>query len=351
MVRVGIIGLGRMGMLHLMNCLKLDDVEVVAAADSSKKALNKAKALKVNNLYTDYHDIFNHPSDLDAVVLSLPNFMHFESIKLALEAGLNVFAEKPLATSVDDCREIVRLVGKSGKQLMVGHAMRFVEALATMKERLDKGRIGDLEVATIEEIINGPFSHPRVPAPVSDWWFDPKKSGGGALLDVGYHMIDLFRFFAGDAEVVFSHLNYRLNLPVEDGAILVLRSASSVKGIINVGWYQQTVFPKYNFRAILHGTAGYLSSEDLVPHNLYLHAVKEGGKNILRRIVGRKIRFLYYTYYYESFYKEMVHFFDCIRNDSTPMVSAQDGLKTVEIIQAAYDRFRSKSSIKHEDVV
>lgn len=351
MVRVAIIGLGRMGMLHLMNCLKLDGVEVVAAADSSKKNLNKAKALKIKNVYADYHDIFNHPSDLDAVVLSLPNFMHFESIKLALEAGLNVFAEKPLATSVEDCREIVRLVEKSGKQLMVGHAMRFVEALAMMKERLDKGHIGDLEVATIEEIINGPFSHPRVPAPVSDWWFDPKKSGGGALLDVGYHMIDLFRFFAGDAEVEFSYLNYKLNLPVEDGAILVLRSASSVKGIINVGWYQQTVFPKYNFRTILHGTAGYLSSEDLVPHNLYLHAVKEGSKNILRRLAGRKIRFLYYTYYYESFYKEMVHFFDCIRNDSTPVVSAQDGLKTVEIIQAAYDKFRSESSVKYEDVV
>jgi predicted dehydrogenase len=343
MIKVGIIGLGRMGMLHLMDCLKMDGVEVVAAADSSKKSLDKAKALHVDRLYSDYHDLLNHPSDLDAVVLSLPNFMHFESIQLALEAGLNVFAEKPLATSVGDCHEIVGLVEKSGKKLMVGHAMRFVEALETMKEKLDGGQIGDLEVATIEEIINGPFAHPRVPVPVSDWWFDPKKSGGGALLDVGYHMVDLFRFFAGEADVVFSHLNYKLNLPVEDGAILVLRSASSVKGIINVGWYQKTVFPQYNFRVILHGVAGYLSSEDLVPHNLYLHAVKEGTKNILRRIARRKIQFLSYTYYYEPFYKELEHFFDCIKNDSTPSVSAQDGLKTVEIIQAAYEKFKQTS--------
>jgi predicted dehydrogenase len=342
MIKVGIIGLGRMGMLHLMDCLKMEGVEVVAAADSSKKSLDKARALHVDRLYSDYHDLLNHPSGLDVVVLSMPNFMHFESIQLALEAGLNVFAEKPLATSVGDCREIVRLVEKSGKKLTVGHVMRFVEALETMKERLDRGQIGDLEVATIEEIINGPFAHPRVPVPVSDWWFDPKKSGGGALLDVGYHMIDLFRFFAGDAEVVFSHLNYKLNLPVEDGAILVLRSASSVKGIINVGWYQKTVFPQYNFRAILHGVAGYLSSEDLVPHNLYLYAVKEGSKNILRKIARRKTRFLSYTYWYEPFYKELEHFFDCIKNDSTPSVSAQDGLKTVEIIQAAYEKFKQK---------
>jgi len=336
MIRVGVIGLGRMGMLHLMNCLKMDGVKVVAAADSSKKALNKAKSLHIDGLYTDYHDLLNHPSGLDAVVLSLPNFMHFESIRLALEAGLNVFAEKPLAASVEECREVVKLVGKSGRKLMVGHAVRFMEVVEKMKQNMEKGIVGDVEVATIEEVINGPFAHPRVPAPVADWWFDPKKSGGGALLDVGYHMIDLFRFFCGESEVMYSHLIHRYNLPIEDGAIVILRSASSTKGIINVGWYQQTIFPKYNFRVILHGTAGYLSSDSFVPHNLYSHAVKEGVKNIARRIVGKKIRYLSYTYYYESFYKELVEFYNCIKNDCDPPVTAVDGLKTVEIIQSAY---------------
>jgi len=340
MLRVGVVGLGRMGMLHLMNCMKMDGVKVVAAADSSKKNLNKAKSLGIEKIYSDYHDLFSHPSELDVVVLSLPNFMHFESVKLSLEAGFNVFAEKPLATSIEDCREIVRLVDESGKKLMVGHVMRFVEALEKMKARMDSGLIGDLEVATIEEIVNGPFAHPRVPAPVSDWWFDPQKSGGGALLDIGYHMIDLYRFFAGDADVHFAHLNHRMNLPVEDGAILMLKSRdSSTKGIINVGWYQQTVFPKYNFRTILHGTAGYMSSEDLVPHNLYTHAVKEGMKNVFRRVTGQKIRFLFYTYYYESFYRELEHFVDCVKNDSEPRVTASDGLKTVEIIETTYKRF------------
>jgi predicted dehydrogenase len=340
-INVGVIGLGRMGMLHLMNCLKIDDVNVKAVADSSKKELKKARSLGVDRLYTDYHDLLVHSSDFDAVVLSLPNFMHFESVQLALEGGLNVFAEKPLATSVEECREIVRLAKRSGRKVMVGHAMRFVDAIQTMKERMDKGFIGDLEVATFEEIINGPFAHPRVPAPVSDWWFDPKKSGGGALLDVGYHMIDLYRFFAGDAELTFSYLNYRLNLPVEDGAILMLRSPhSSAKGIINIGWYQQTIFPKYDFRVLLHGTAGYLSSDDFVPSNLYLHAAKQGAKNILKRIIGRKIRFLAYTYYYESFYRELVHFVDCIKSDVEPLVTATDGLKTVELIHAAYEKSR-----------
>jgi predicted dehydrogenase len=340
-IKVGVIGLGRMGMLHLMNCMKIDGIRVAAAADFSKKALNKAKSLGVQRVYTDYHDLLNDASAIDAAIISLPNFLHFESIKLSLEAGVNVFTEKPMARNVEECREIVKLVEKSGRKFMVGHCVRFVDAIKRMKENLDKGIIGSLEVATIEEVINGPFSHPRVPAPVSDWWFDPKKSGGGVLLDIGYHMIDLFRFFAGDSKVVFSCLDHKFNLPVEDGAIMILRSSnSSAKGIINVGWYQQTIFPKYNFRVILHGNAGYFSSDDLVPHNLYIHAVKEGTKNLLRRIIGKKIHPLSYTYYYESFYKELAHFFYCVKNDSDPLVSAMDGLKTVELIQEAYEKFR-----------
>lgn len=336
MIRVGVIGLGRMGMLHLINCKKIDGVQVVCVADSSKKSLAKAKMLGIDSVYSDYHELLNHPAKLDAVILSLPNFMHFESIRIALEAGLDVFAEKPMAISVKDCREIVRLVGKSGRKLMVGHAARYMEVVEKMKEIMDTGVIGDVEVATIEEVMNGPFAHPRVPAPVADWWFDSKKAGGGALLDIGYHMIDLFRLFAGDPEVMYSHLIHRYNLPVEDGAILVLKSKSSTKGIVHVGWYQQTIFPKFNFRVLLHGTSGYLSSDSFVPHSLYSHAVKEGVKNVARRIVGKKIRYLYYTYYYESFYKEMVSFFDCIRKDSEPPISAVDGLRTVEIIEQAY---------------
>ncbi len=337
MIKVGVVGLGRMGMLHLMNCSRIEGINVVAAADFSKKALKKAGSLGVKNLYEDYHDLLNHSSGIDAVVISLPNFLHFESIQLALEAGLNVFAEKPLANTVEECREIVKSVQKNGVKFMVGHVMRFTEAIQKMKETVDRGIIGNIEVVTLEEVINGPFAHPRAPAPVSDWWFDPKKSGGGALIDIGYHMIDLFRFFAGDSRVIFSCLNYKFDLPVEDGAIVILRSSdSSSKGIVNVGWYQQTIFPKYNFRTILHGAAGYISSEDLVPHNLYLHAAKEGAKNILRRAVGKKIRPLYYTYHYESFYKELLHFFDCLKNDFDPSISATDGLKTIELIQEAY---------------
>lgn len=338
MVNVGVIGLGHMGRLHLMNCLHVDDTKVIAVADSSKKALSKAQSLGVKNLYSDYHDLLKNFQNMDAVIISLPNFLHLDSVELALEAGLNVFVEKPLANTSEECRQIVGLVEKSGRKLMVGHCMRFVEAVEKMKATLGKGRIGDLEVVTIEELLNGPFSHGAVPTPVPEWWFDPKKTGGGVLIDLGYHLIDLFRFFVGDdCKILYSCLDHKFNLAIEDGAILILSSShSSTKGIINTGWYQKSVFPQYNFRLILHGNAGYLSSDDLVPKNIYFHAVKEGTKNVMRRVAGRKIKPLSYSYYYESYYKELRHFIECIKSDSVPSVSAVDGLKTVELIEEAY---------------
>jgi predicted dehydrogenase len=339
MIKVAVAGLGRQGMLHLMNCFHVDDVQVVAAADMSKKARNKAKSLGVKNVYEEYEKMLKSHSDLDAVILAMPNFLHLSSIQLALEAGLNVFTEKPLANTASECQQIVNLTRKSGRKLMVGHNCRFYDLSEKMKQQLNYGSIGDVEVVTAEEVINGPFAHPYVPTPVSEWWFDPKKAGGGVLLDIGYHMIDLFRFFAGEARVLHAYLGHRLNLPIEDTAIILLQSISSnAKGIINVGWYERTIFPRFDFRIILHGNAGYLSSEDLVPRNIYTHAVRVGMKNILKRVVGRKITPLSYTYFYESYYKELKHFFDCVRTGSEPSVSAEDGLRTIETIEEAYQK-------------
>jgi len=61
-----------------------------------------------------------------------------------------------------------------------------------VKKMFDEGRVGDVVLATSELIMDGPFSHPLVPKPVPEWWFDKEKTGGGALLDLGYHLVDLF---------------------------------------------------------------------------------------------------------------------------------------------------------------
>jgi len=342
-LNVGIIGLGHMGLLHFMNCYKLNYVNVVAVADKSKRALNKANNRGVKHQYKDYREMLSERLDLDAVIISLPNFLHFDSILLALESGINVFVEKPMANTVDECQKISKNVKKSGRKLMVGHNYRYYDHIEKMKETLDVGKLGKLEVFTSELVINGPFSHPAVPKPVPEWWFDPGKTGGGVVHDLGYHLIDLFRFFQGEAKVLYSNLDHKMNFPMEDGAIIVLQALDSeTKGILNMGWYQKTIFPRFNFRTILHGDSGYLSSSELIPRNLYMHAAKIGIKNFLKKISGQTITPLSYTYYYDSYYKILDHFLSCIKEDADTDITVEDGLKTVKLIKEVYDNSHIK---------
>lgn len=345
MLRIGIVGLGKIGMLHLANAARFDNVKIIAAADNSKSCLHKAQLLGVRNLYLDFHDLINANANLDAVIVSLPNFLHLESVELALEKGINVFVEKPLARTTEECKRILHSVEKSGKKLMIGHCLRFLDITERMKEQAEKGHIGNLEVMTLESIASGPFSHGVIPKPVSEWWFDPQKVGGGALLDIGYHMIDLFRYFAGDCQLLSAHLGYKYNLSLEDSAIAIIQSRNSLtKGIIHVGWYEQLTFPQSDFRVILHGDYSNISSEQYSPKNIYTYAMKEGVKNLFRKVSGKKIKPLAYAYFLEGFNRELMHFLDCLENDLDPSVSAKDGLKTIEVIEEAYRQSKNRKN-------
>lgn len=111
-------------------------LKVKAVADSSKKSLKKAQSLGVEKLYTDYHELLAHSSEMDAIIISLPNFLHFESVKLSLENGLNIFVEKPMANTVKECPEVVKFMKKSGRILMVGHCMRFIEVVENLEVKM-----------------------------------------------------------------------------------------------------------------------------------------------------------------------------------------------------------------------
>ena len=338
LIKVGIIGLGHMGLLHLRNTRFIEGIQVVAAADKSKKGLIEAKRYGIRNLFKDYNDLLKI-ADLDAVIVSLPNFLHETSIVHAAEKGLHIFVEKPLARTSLECEKIKRAVQRNDVKLFVGHNYRYFDHVIKLKTELDKGTIGEVEIANLEHFVNGPFAHPLEPVPVRDWWLDVKLSGGGVLLDQGYHLIDLFRWFFPDPELLYVHLGYRYNLDIEDSATIVLKSRrKSTIGTISVGWFQKMVFPQFNFRINLHGTTRFLSTDHFAPKNLYFHAGKEALRNILFKIIGRKINPLSYTYYYSSYFKELQHFFESIKGDANPnhLVTVNDGLETVKVIEESY---------------
>ena len=117
-VNLGIIGLGYKGKTHLQNALQLEGTRVIGVADTSEQALSYAKKIGVRNVYKNYEDLVKN-NQLDAVVISLPNFLHLESAIKAAEAGKDILMEKPLARNVKEGEKILSSVENNGVRLMI----------------------------------------------------------------------------------------------------------------------------------------------------------------------------------------------------------------------------------------
>jgi len=335
LLRVGVAGLGRMGKLHFLNALHNKDVDVVAVADARRSNQKAAEKYDVK-IYGDYKKLIES-EDLDAIILSLPNFLKKESVVYAAEKDLAIFVDKPLARNFDEAKEIVKIARMQNVPLMVGVNYRYFDSVQKVRNFVNAGKVGDIVIATSELIMDGPFSHPFVPRPIPEWWLDKEKAGGGALLDLGYHLIDLFNWMFGNMETEFSALGYRSGLSIEDSAIVVLRlPKTDTRCTINVGWFSKMIFPNFNFRINLHGTVGYVSTDHFAPKNLYFYAAKEGIVNLFRKISGRKIHYLSYTYYYASFAEILNQFFEAIKNDVKLPVSLEEQVAVMKTIESVY---------------
>jgi len=341
-MNIGFVGLGKMGTLHLRNSRFVDGTKAIAAADCLEKNLKKARSMGINRLYTDYKVMFNK-ENLHAVVLSLPNFLHAEVAIAAAEEGINIFIDKPLGRTVDECNAIIKAARANNIKLTVGHNYRYFECIKRIKEVYESGSLGNIESVSLDLIMDGPFSHPLEPRHVPDWWFSKELSGGGALLDLGSHLIDLFNWFFPDVEVLYSSQDYKYNLDIEDSAIVILKSnKTGTKGIVNVGWYMKSVFPSFNFRMNVHGTAGFISTDNFSPSNLMIHAIKASTINFVKKVIRRKINPLEYTYYYNSFYNVLDEFCYSVKRDTVPPIPPEDGMETLSIIEDAY-KFAKRS--------
>ncbi len=334
-VKIGMVGLGHMGQLHMLNAMRVDGVKVVAAADKDKKSRAYAERFHVRT-YDDYTKLIDS-EELDAVIVSLPNFLKKDGVFYASERGLDVFLDKPFSRGFAEAEAIMNKAQHNGTRLMVGVNYRYFPCVQKLKAKLDSGQLGDTVIATSELVLNGPISHGAVPVPVPEWWLNKDLAGGGALLDLGYHLVDLLTWMLGDFTVSFSQLGHKMNLPVEDAGTVVLHSKDcDLDCIVNVGWFSKSIFPDFNFRLNLHGTVGFDSTDRYIPADAKMNAFKEGVKNIARRITFQKPNYLSYTYYYESFYTIMRLFFDSLKNGSEFPVSLPQQLDVVRIIESAY---------------
>jgi UDP-N-acetylglucosamine 3-dehydrogenase len=314
-----LIGLGFIGKFHLRNCLKLESANLAAVADISNRALKLAKKMGVKQTFTDYQQLLKQPN-IDAVIISLPTSLHEPCAISAAEEGKHIFLEKPLARNLEEGKKIISAAMKNNVKLMIGYPLRFSPVFCDLKRKLESGVLGDIQIAHAVDIASGPFFHrgeSSVPSPVPEWWFKKELTGGGALMDLGSHMINLTRSYFGEVTNIKTRLGYRFNLDFEDHASCIVNFASGTTAIINVGWFSQKAAIGVELFGTVEHASGYIYSPNKVITAIQL-------------LLGRTSKFLV------SYMEEVSYFVRCINENSQPSPSGEDALKDLEAITQAY---------------
>jgi predicted dehydrogenase len=318
-VNLGIIGLGYIGQIHLRHSLKLQNARVAAVADVSPKALEQAKTYGVKKTYTDYVELLKDP-EVDAVLISLPTHLHLKCTQAVAEAHKAIFLEKPIATNIGEAKEIISYAQNNNVKLMMGYPLRFNKEFERVKADLDNGLIGDVENAHATYISSGPFFHRAEgysPVPVPEWWFNSQSTGGGVLIDLGCHVINLMRWFFGEITDVKSAFGHRYNMNFEDSAMCLAKFESGTTGLINVGWFSQ----EYLLRIDLLGSVKNVSATHMPPSQI----------GTAYQMLTKGI-----STFFMPHLAELQHFVDCVVGDKTPFSSGLDGLHDLEAISKAY---------------
>ncbi len=183
-LRIGVVGAG-IGRFHLKGYKALPaEVEIVAMCDANPAKLNEvADAYNVPQRYTDFNELFTS-GEIEAVSLGLPNHLHAPASVAALEAGLHVLCEKPLAESVASGQQIVEAVARAKGKFMICFNRRYRLDVRWLKQVLDQGLLG-----RIYQVKAGWVRETGIPG-WGGWFLDKTKSGGGPLIDLGVHMLD-----------------------------------------------------------------------------------------------------------------------------------------------------------------
>jgi predicted dehydrogenase len=318
-IDLGIIGLGYVGSTHLRHSLKLTNARVAAVSDMSKKALQKAKDAGVKKTYTDYKDLLRDP-EIDAVIIALPTHLHLQCAKDAAEAKKQIFLEKPIARNVEEAKEIVLASRRNSVKLMVGYPLRFLTNFQILKQQIRTGAFGEIELAHATYVSSGPFFHRAegyAPVSVPEWWFNKDLTGGGVLVDLGSHIINLARWYFGEITDIKSNLGYRFNMDLEDSAVCLAKFKSGIRAVITLGWFSQ----KNNLELKLFGT---------VDHTSVQQRIQSRFKSAIQMLTVGTSKF------FQPHFAELQYFAKCLNEDTSPSPTGEDALKDLEAISLAY---------------
>lgn len=329
-VKVAVIGAGRAGMIHATTFRRhVDGAELVGLSDPNRETVEASgRELGVENLFTDHRHLLELPG-LDAVVVVTPTKFHHGIVLDAVAAGKHVLCEKPMAMTVAECADMNAAAAAAGVKLQIGFMRRFDAGFQRAKQLIGEGRIGD--VVTVKSMTHGP----SVPHP---WMYDLAASNG-PLAEVSSHDIDTIRWLCG-SDVTSVHAvggNYRCPEARDewpDFYDTVLMTATMANGSIGCVDGAQGVTYGYDARVEILGTHGRLDIGDLRDNRVVLH--ERTGTSSTDIVPSWR------TLFADAYVAEDRAFVQAILDDTEPLVTGEDGLRAVQIVNAGNESMRTR---------
>jgi predicted dehydrogenase len=348
-IKIAVVGLGKMGLSHLAIVNAQPDVELRAVCDSSNYVVGVLKKYTGVAAYSDYQAMLRE-LELDAVLIATPSRMHAAMVKAALDRGLHVFCEKPLTLTVTDGEELTALARERGLVTQVGYHNRFVGAFAEIKKLLDAQAIGNVTHAA------GEAYGPVVLKAKGGTWRSKKAEGGGALYDYAAHPLNLLNWYLGaPVGVGGTVLRSVFSREIDDEVHSTLFYDSGRSARISVNWSDES-YRKMTTRVTIWGTAGRIYA-DRQEVQVYLRdtatapAGYEPGWNVrytteLTQAVGFYLRG-------EEYSAQIEHFVDRIREGRLDgLNSFSSAVETDRVIAMMLaDAERGASTLAHTENV
>ncbi len=249
MIKVAVVGLGKMGLSHYAMVNAHPDVEVAGICDSSSYVLGVLKKYTGVTTYSDF-DAMLDKADLDAVVIATPSSSHVRMVRAALECDLHVFCEKPFTLNAHDAGMLVTLSSERSLVTQVGYHNRFIGAFREVKKLLDAEAIGK-----VTHVLGEAYG-PVVLKPKGGTWRSQRAEGGGCLYDYAAHVIDLVSWYLGEpVGVGGTALNSVFSRETDDEVFSTLYFPQGTTAQISVNWSDES-YRKMTTRITVWGTKG-----------------------------------------------------------------------------------------------
>jgi predicted dehydrogenase len=341
-IKVGIIGMGRMGLAHYSIINTHPDIEINAIADSSAVILAMLHKYLPIQVFKDYNELIDSTNP-DAVLVCTPPALNFEIIKKTAMRGIPAFVEKPFTTQLRQASELTQLYTDNDIVNQVGYVNRFNDVFRKVKKLLD-----DRVVGNVIRFRSEMFSCTITKSDESSGWRSSRENGGGAVFEMASHAIDLVNFFIGKPDkIVGSSLNYIYSSKVEDAAYSTFLYKNGISGTLNINW-SDTSYRKPTNKIEIFGDLGRILADQ---HSLKIFLNKENKQYKFRQGWNA----FYITDLFEpvpfyvrgnEFTAQLYHFVDCVKNKRTKtQCTFGDGENVLEVIDSIFHDYEQNGRI------